>query len=154
MTSTTKYVKLEHKEHVLIRPDTYVGSIQSAKEDCWVLDNSSSLPRMILKNIKRVQGEYKIFDEIIVNAHDQWIRMNEEHKKNKNINLVKNIKISYDEINGEISVYNDGSTEFIPYLIDADSGVGRQISTGDLNKDGKMDIVVGNKKGVFAFIQN
>ena len=108
MTSTSKYVKLEHKEHVLIRPDTYVGSIQSAKEDCWVLDNSSSLPRMILKNIKRVQGEYKIFDEIIVNAHDQWIRMNEEHKKNKNINLVKNIKISYDEINGEICVYNDG----------------------------------------------
>ena len=49
---------------------------------------------------------------------------------------------------------DDGSIEFIPYLIDADSGVGRQISTGDLNKDGKMDIVVGNKKGVFAFIQN
>ena len=48
----------------------------------------------------------------------------------------------------------DGSTEFIPYLIDSNSGVGRQISTGDLNKDGKMDIVVGNKKGVFAFIQN
>jgi len=48
----------------------------------------------------------------------------------------------------------DGSVDYIPYLIDADSGVGRQISTGDLNKDGKMDIVVGNKKGVFAFIQN
>ena len=48
----------------------------------------------------------------------------------------------------------DGSIEFIPYLIDSNSGVGRQISAGDLNNDGKMDIVVGNKKGVFAFIQN
>ncbi len=48
----------------------------------------------------------------------------------------------------------DDSIEFIPYLIDANSGVGRQISAGDLNKDGKMDIVVANKKGVFSFIQN
>jgi len=48
---------------------------------------------------------------------------------------------------------SDGTVEFIPYKIDSNSGVGRQISTGDLNKDGKIDIVVGNKKGVFAFIQ-
>lgn len=47
----------------------------------------------------------------------------------------------------------DGNIEMIPYLIDENSGVGRQISTGDLNKDGKIDIVVSNKKGVFAFIQ-
>lgn len=49
--------------------------------------------------------------------------------------------------------HKDGSAELVPYLIDNDSGVGRQISTGDLNGDGKPDIVVGNKKGVFAFIQ-
>ena len=49
--------------------------------------------------------------------------------------------------------YSDGSAELIPYKIDNDSGIGRQISTGDLNNDGKMDIVIGNKKGVFAFIQ-
>jgi len=47
----------------------------------------------------------------------------------------------------------DGSAELVPYKIDDDSGAGRQISTGDLNNDGKMDIVVGNKKGVHAFIQ-
>ncbi len=47
----------------------------------------------------------------------------------------------------------DGTVDMIPYLIDDNSGVGRQISTGDLNKDGKMDIVVSNKKGVFAFVQ-
>ncbi len=49
---------------------------------------------------------------------------------------------------------SNGTVEFIPYLIDDNSGVGRQISTGDLNNDGKIDIVVGNKKGVFAFIQH
>ena len=47
----------------------------------------------------------------------------------------------------------DGSIEFVPHLIDDDSGVGRQISTGDMNADGKLDIVVGNKKGVFVFLQ-
>lgn len=48
----------------------------------------------------------------------------------------------------------DGSAELVPYKIDDDSGVGRQISTGDLNNDGKIDIVTANKKGVFVFIQN
>jgi len=47
----------------------------------------------------------------------------------------------------------DGSVEFTPHLIDDNSGVGCQVATGDLNKDGKPDIVIGNKKGVFAFIQ-
>lgn len=50
--------------------------------------------------------------------------------------------------------HKDGSAELVPYKIDDDSGVGRQISTGDLNNDGKIDIVTANKKGVFAFIQN
>lgn len=40
-----------------------------------------------------------------------------------------------------------------PYLIDSNSGAGTQISSGDLNKDEKYDIVTSNKKGVFAFIQ-
>ncbi|WP_146216375.1 VCBS repeat-containing protein [Arenibacter sp. ARW7G5Y1] len=48
---------------------------------------------------------------------------------------------------------SDGTVEFIPYLIDDDSGVGRQITAGDLNNDGKIDVVVANRKGVFAFIQ-
>ncbi|SIR31470.1 FG-GAP repeat domain-containing protein [Maribacter ulvicola] len=47
----------------------------------------------------------------------------------------------------------DGTTELIPYRIDDNSGVGRQISVGDLNGDGKNDIVTANKKGVFAFLQ-
>ena len=48
---------------------------------------------------------------------------------------------------------DDGKIEFIPHLIDDDSGVGTQVVVGDVNGDGWPDIVVGNKKGTFVFIQ-
>ncbi|MGJ8678665.1 MAG: ThuA domain-containing protein [Akkermansiaceae bacterium] len=47
----------------------------------------------------------------------------------------------------------DSSVNFEANLIDNDSGVGRQISVADLNNDGRLDIATGNKKGVYAFIQ-
>lgn len=46
-----------------------------------------------------------------------------------------------------------GGATFTPNLIDDNSGVGTQVTPGDVNKDGKADVVVGNKKGVFVFIQ-
>lgn len=42
---------------------------------------------------------------------------------------------------------------FIPHLVDAQSGVGTQVVTGDVNADGLPDIVVANKKGAFVFLQ-
>lgn len=42
---------------------------------------------------------------------------------------------------------------FTPHLIDDDSGVGCQFPVADLNGDGKPDIAIANKKGVFVFLQ-
>jgi hypothetical protein len=47
----------------------------------------------------------------------------------------------------------DGNVKFVPHLIDSDSGVGTQITSGDLNGDGLTDLVVANKKGLFLFLQ-
>lgn len=46
-----------------------------------------------------------------------------------------------------------GKPEFIPHLIDSDSGVGTQVVACDLNGDKLGDVVVGNKKGQFVLIQ-
>lgn len=47
----------------------------------------------------------------------------------------------------------DRSVDFLPYLIDHDSGIGTQVVALDANKDGRPDVVVGNKKGVFVMLQ-
>jgi hypothetical protein len=41
---------------------------------------------------------------------------------------------------------------YLPTLIDDDSGVGTQVSVGDVTSDGLPDIVVANKKGAFVFV--
>lgn len=111
--SNTKqqYVKLKHEEHVLKRPDTYVGSIEPTEDELYVMCDGN----MKMETMTRVPGEYKIFDEIIVNAHDQWIRLKEQKEKDPSLIQVKNIKISFSKETGEISVYNDG--EGIPVEI-------------------------------------
>ncbi len=45
----------------------------------------------------------------------------------------------------------DGQAEYIPHLIDDDSGVGTQVTAGFISNQALPDIVVGNKKGLFVF---
>ena len=47
----------------------------------------------------------------------------------------------------------DGQVDFVPHQIDDQAGIGRRLVSGDLNGDGLIDLVVGNKKGTFVFTQ-
>ncbi len=46
-----------------------------------------------------------------------------------------------------------GGVDFIPHLVDANSGVGVDVTVGDVNGDGLPDIVSANKGGVFVLTQ-
>lgn len=67
--ASNKYKKFTQLEHVLARPDTYIGSVSRDIDQHWVLDDDKS--KMIPKQITHVPGLYKIYDEILVNAIDQ-----------------------------------------------------------------------------------
>jgi len=43
--------------------------------------------------------------------------------------------------------------DWIPHLVDTDSGIGTQVMAQDINGDKWPDIVVGNKKGAFVHLQ-
>lgn len=95
--ATDKYQKLTQLEHIIKRPDTYIGSVEHTNETMWVF-NSETL-QMELRKITFVPGLYKIFDEILVNAADN----------KQNDPTMKQIKITVDSEKGEISVENDGA---------------------------------------------
>ena len=50
-------------------------------------------------------------------------------------------------------VRGESGVTWVPHQIDDDSGVGTQFAVGDLNGDKRPDVVTGNKKGGFVFIQ-
>jgi hypothetical protein len=43
---------------------------------------------------------------------------------------------------------------FVPHRIDDTAGVGTQIAVGDVDGDGRADVVVGNKKGASVFLRD
>ncbi len=47
----------------------------------------------------------------------------------------------------------DGRVDFIPHLIDGDTGVGTQLTTGDIDGDGLLDVVIGSKYGCRVLLQ-
>lgn len=65
------YQKKSQLEHILLRPDTYIGSVEPVKEEMWVYDEDSGMTK---REITYVPGLYKIFDEILVNAADNKVR--------------------------------------------------------------------------------
>lgn len=81
-------------EHILLRPDTYIGSVEAIQMPMWVYEND----QMVYRNVNFVPGLYKIFDEIIVNAADNKIRDSS----------MDTIKVNIDRENNTISVYNNG----------------------------------------------
>jgi DNA topoisomerase-2 len=98
------FVKKTQLEHIIDIPDTYIGSIEKTDVDTWIYNEEND--RIIYKNIKYIPGLYKIFDEVLVNAIDQHVRVEND---NKILNKVTIIKVNFDSVNNSISIYNNGN---------------------------------------------
>ena len=62
---SSQYQKVSARDHVLLRPDTYVGSVEPVTWDNTNIDSGE---------LKVIPALYKIFDEVLVNASDNISR--------------------------------------------------------------------------------
>ena len=65
------YKKVTQIEHILLRPDTYIGSVESTDQELWICDDTDPVS-FRFEEFSYCQGLYKIFDEILVNAADNY----------------------------------------------------------------------------------
>lgn len=139
-------------EHVLKRPDTYIGSVERQDMEMWVWDadkeaGSAVVGKMAHRLTSFVPGLYKIFDEILVNAADN-------RQRDKNMDA---IRVRIDQKSGEIEVWNNGmgipveihrkEKMYIPELIFGHLLTGSNYSDNDKK-------VVGGRNGFGAKLAN
>ncbi|XP_058862634.1 DNA topoisomerase 2-alpha-like [Acipenser ruthenus] len=138
------YQKKTQLEHILLRPDTYIGSVEQVTQQMWVFDEELG---MNCRDVTYVPGLYKIFDEILVNAAD-----NKQRDK-----TMSSIKINIDPENTTISVWNNGKgipvvehkveKVFVPALI-----FGQLLTSS--NYDDEQKKVTGGRNGYGAKLCN
>lgn len=132
-------------EHVLLRPDTYVGSIQMEKSNKWVLPKDAI--QFEYREVSYVPALYKMFDEVLVNAADNF-------QRDRKMNLLK-VEVNQEE--GYITVLNNGKgipvemhkeyNMYVPELI-----FGHLLTGSNYDDDEKK--VVGGRNGYGAKLAN
>ncbi|CAF0772126.1 unnamed protein product [Didymodactylos carnosus] len=143
------YQLLEQLDHILKRPETYIGSTKPTTEDMWIVDDSGEEVKIIKKEVTYVPGLYKIFDEILVNAADN---------KQRDPTGMSSIDIHINGEKNEIKICNDGKgvpvrkwakdeTIYIPTLI-----FGQLLTSDNFNDDKKR--ITGGRNGYGAKVTN
>ncbi|VDO91905.1 unnamed protein product [Haemonchus placei] len=143
---TLRYERKSPIEHILLRPDTYVGSTALAEHpDAWVVsEDGRSCVQMPLTYSPAL---LKIFDEILVNAAD-----NKQRDP-----AMDELRVDVDQKGGKISIFNNGRG--LPIEIHPIEGI--YVPTlifGNLftssNYDDKEVKVVGGRNGYGAKLCN
>lgn len=139
------YQKKTQLEHILLRPDTYIGSVEKITQPMWVYDQAQEC--MVNRPLSFVPGLFKIFDEILVNAADNKIRDPS----------MDSLKVDIDIEKGEVSIFNNGRG--IPVEIHSKEGIwvpelifGHLLTSSNYNDDQKK--VTGGRNGYGAKLCN
>jgi DNA topoisomerase-2 len=138
--------KLTHIEHVLKRPDSYVGPVELGTEPYWILNGD----KFSKKNLKYSPALLKIFDEILVNAIDR----NSLHPKQ-----VSSISIAIDKDMGSVTIENNGPLGGIGVRMHEKEGLWNpELVFGHLltstNYDDTQKRIVGGRNGYGAKLAN
>jgi DNA topoisomerase-2 len=147
---TSVYKKLTPREHILHRPDSYIGSREAHKEMRWVW--SAAAGRMEWREVMFNPGLFKIFDELIVNALDHVTRQAAVAEVAKRVTRVV-VTLTPTQFN----IYNDG--EGIPVTLHQEEKVMTpELIFGHLltssNYDDDEEKIVGGKNGFGAKLTN
>ena len=144
-TIEEQYQKLSQYEHILKRPDSYIGSIEFQKERLWVFNSETE--QLEFREIKYVPGLFKIFDEILVNAADNY----------QNDKTMKYIKVDIKQEENKIKIKNGGRgipieihkkyNIYVPELI-----MGNLLTSSNYNDEVKK--VTGGRNGYGAKLTN
>jgi DNA topoisomerase-2 len=138
--------KLTHIEHILKRPDSYVGPVELGTEPYWILNGE----KFSKKNLKYSPALLKIFDEILVNAIDR----NSLHPKH-----VSSISVSIDKDVGSVTIENNGPLGGISVRMHEKEGLWNpELVFGHLltstNYDDTQKRIVGGRNGYGAKLAN
>jgi DNA topoisomerase-2 len=138
--------KLTHIEHILKRPDSYVGPVELGTEPYWILNGE----KFSKKNLKYSPALLKIFDEILVNAIDR----NSLHPKQ-----VSSISVSIDKDVGSVTIENNGPLGGISVRMHEKEGLWNpELVFGHLltstNYDDTQKRIVGGRNGYGAKLAN
>ncbi len=103
----TKYQKMSDKEHILKKPDTYIGSIEMTETETYVYDTEKA--SIVQRSIQYIPGLYKLFDEGAVNSRDHYVRQAQAiHDAKPNALPVTCIEFEISD-DGIITITNDGN---------------------------------------------
>jgi DNA topoisomerase-2 len=102
-------------EHILLRPDTYIGSIEKQSQPMWVLESEQK--KIVHRPITYVPGLYKIFDEIMVNAADNKQRDASMNRIDVTINVEENYIRVHNNGKGIPVVVHKEHNIYVPELI-------------------------------------
>jgi len=161
MSISQKYQKFTHVEHVLKKPDTYIGSVENEETEMYIHEEQENGPGVFIKKtVNYIPGLYKCFDEILVNALDQYTRLKEECKTKtgkKKPKPVSIIRISVNKEDNSIEVWNDGEGIDI-IMMPEHKMYPPELIFGNLltstNYDDNEEKIVGGKNGYGAKLVN
>jgi DNA topoisomerase-2 len=112
MATSRKYIKKDPIEHIMLRPDMYVGSTTLKKTEEYIAEKGEKY-KIYKKEIRISPAIVRVFIEAISNAVD-----NVERSKNTDTKCTK-IKVNFDKETGLTSIWNDG--DIIPIEINEEN---------------------------------